>query len=113
MVDESVSETGSQPTDSGAVAEEKRFTVPGIEVVDRGRITIPARFRDRFDIEEGDLLDVYVEADSASFWSLHHDVDGSGRIRLPVRERRLYNVEDGDVVDIQVTVTGLSVEDFE
>jgi bifunctional DNA-binding transcriptional regulator/antitoxin component of YhaV-PrlF toxin-antitoxin module len=87
------------------------FGVPGVEVADNGRIRLPPRLRDRFDITEDDVVDLRVRTPSVVFWALDIVVDGRGRIRIPSRKRDLYEVDDGDVVDIDVMITGITHDD--
>jgi len=88
--------------------QHRTFGVSGVEIIDSGRIIIPARFRDRYDVEEDDVLDVRVRTQDVTFWALDLVADGSGRIRIPNRKRGIYEVDDGDVVDIDVMTTGMS-----
>jgi bifunctional DNA-binding transcriptional regulator/antitoxin component of YhaV-PrlF toxin-antitoxin module len=98
-------ETDTEQTDE---EQNPTFGVPGVEVVDNGRIRLPPRQRDRYDIEEDDVVDIRVRAPSVMFWALDIVVDGRGRIRIPSRKRDLYEVDDGDVVDIDVMITGMT-----
>jgi len=84
------------------------FGIPGVEVIDSGRIRIPSRFRDRYDIEEDDVVDIRVRTPDVTFWALDLVLDGRGRIRIPSRKRDLYQLADGDVVDIDVMITGMA-----
>jgi bifunctional DNA-binding transcriptional regulator/antitoxin component of YhaV-PrlF toxin-antitoxin module len=84
------------------------FGVPGVEVFDNGRIRIPSRYRDRYDMADDDVVDIRVRTPDVVFWALDLVMDGSGRIRIPLRKRDLYGVDDGDVVDIDVMITGMT-----
>lgn len=100
-----------EPEDRREQPDRPTFNVTGLEIVDNGRITIPSRFRDRYDLEEDDVIDLRITTEGVRFWCLDLVVDGSGRIRIPQRKRELYDVEDGDFVDLDVMLTDMTHED--
>lgn len=88
-----------------------QFRVTGLDVVDSGRITIPSRFRRRFDLEQDDVIHVFIEtADGLDITAMDLSLDPSGRIRIPSYKRDLYEIEDGDTVTITVQTTDLTAE---
>jgi len=86
------------------------FLLQRMTTHDGGRITIPKRFREMYDVTEGDVLDACITESGTSFWALDLPMDGTHRIRLPRRKRELYDIEDGDIFDIEVFLTGLVLD---
>jgi bifunctional DNA-binding transcriptional regulator/antitoxin component of YhaV-PrlF toxin-antitoxin module len=64
------------------------------EMHSSGRITIPARKRERYDIGEDDIVDVMVDAPRGVCIALDVHVDSQGRVRIPSRKRDLYGLSD-------------------
>ena len=88
-----------------------RIRIPGLELTDEHRITIPARFRDRFDITEDDVVDVFLEREEGGdVTALDLSVDSSGRVRIPSRKRDIYDIEPHEIVDVTVRKTGMRAE---
>lgn len=108
-----MSETESNARRQAEQGDNPTFTVAGVEVHDSGRVTIPSRFRDRYSIVEGDILDVRVRAEAVTFWALDLPVDASGRIRIPSRKREIYDLSDEEIIDVDVMVTPMCVGDDE
>jgi bifunctional DNA-binding transcriptional regulator/antitoxin component of YhaV-PrlF toxin-antitoxin module len=90
-------------------ADRKSFLMQSVTTHDNGRMTIPRRFREMYQLEEDDILDIMFDGGDCSFWGLDVRMDGSHRIRVPRIKRDLYDLDDGDIVDVQVYVTGLSL----
>lgn len=93
---------------TGRRAEKNSFVVEALEIRDGGRVRIPHRLRDEYDIEENDVLDVDVVTRDHIFGVLDMIIDDEGRIRIPKRKRDLYGTHDGDTVTIEVTPTGMN-----
>jgi bifunctional DNA-binding transcriptional regulator/antitoxin component of YhaV-PrlF toxin-antitoxin module len=105
-----VNDDMSQTTDENRDPDDEAFGVPDLRVHDNGRIIIPARFRDRHDIEEDDVVDLRITAEGVQFWALDLIVQRSGRITIPSRKRSLYGVGDGDIIDIDVLLTEMAAD---
>lgn len=88
--------------------EDESFVVEALEVKDGGRLRVPNRLREQYDIGEDDVIHVRVVTSEWEFDVRDAILDGYGRFRIPKRKRDLYGVEDGDGVGILVTVTELS-----
>lgn len=86
------------------------FVVEALEVSDGGRLRIPNRLREQYDIGEDDVIHVKVVTGHSEFDVRDAIMDGYGRFRIPKRKRDLYGVEDGDAVGILVTTTGMTAE---
>lgn len=85
--------------------------IPGVEVTDEGRVTIPSRIRDRHDIVEEDVVDAFLEREDAEdVTALDLIVDSSGRVRIPSRKRDIYDIEADEVIDVTIRTTGISAE---
>lgn len=89
------------------------FRAENVKTHDGGRMTIPARHRNTFDLSENTVVNVRVETDDTVFEMLDVPLDAGGRVRIPRRKRRLYGVEDGELVDIDVMVTDMEMPDGE
>lgn len=101
-----------QPVDGqGSRREDEGFLVSEMNVHDGGRVTIPHRFRDRFNLGHHDIVDVLVLAGGTTFFSPDLPLDGSGRVRIPDRQRTIYDVEDGDHITFEVVPTTLTYEE--
>jgi len=98
-------ENDPQPDDDERDDDQATFRVTGVEVFDNGRVRIPGRFRDRYDIAKDDIIDVRVLHDGVNAVALDRPIDGEGRVRIPARKRKLYDIEDGDTVSIDVALT--------
>lgn len=105
----------SESTDSANEQEEQTsnptFRVPGRKVFDGGRVTIPDDLCEEHGIQEGDVLDLQVDAGDVTFWTLNLVSDKRGRVRIGKNARRIYGIEDGDYVTLHVVVTGISEYD--
>jgi DNA-binding transcriptional regulator/RsmH inhibitor MraZ len=103
----------SQQIDSGEdddrYGETEMFIMQGVSTHDDGRLTIPHRFRDMYDLDEDSIMDIIFDGDDFSFWALDVRLDASHRIRIPTTKRKLYGVEDNEPMDVEVHVTGLSL----
>lgn len=86
------------------------FTAFNVSVYDTGRFTIPARFRNRFGIEDGDIVDVAVDVGETTMIALDLPVV-DGKVRIPATKRTLYGIEGGGEYDIEISATGMSLPD--
>lgn len=99
-----VSEPPADPEDPDG------FYAEGVSVTARGKITLPARHRNRLGIEHGDVVDVRFFTEDTAFSATDLMVNTHGQVPIPDRKRTLYGVEEGDNVDIEVLTTGLSYD---
>jgi len=86
------------------------FIVPQATLTDRYRITIPARFRNRYGIGEGDVVDVLIEREGReNVICLDMVVDDSGRVTVRRQKVDIYALDPGEY-PINVSLTGRTVE---
>jgi AbrB family looped-hinge helix DNA binding protein len=80
--------------------------LPDLNVTDNGRVTVPARARERVGLSEHDLLDITVWHGEDYFECREVIMRSDGRVRIPSRRRKLHDIEDGDTVDVIVGLRG-------
>ena len=93
-----MSKTGFNPV----MGDARNFTARDIEVVESGRVTIPAKKREMYDIKEGDWVHIAVHTEKSTFRSNDIEVQRKGQITIPHRQRERYNIEKGDSVHLEV-----------
>lgn len=98
-------------TPNGTQDDDNELLLPGLGVTDNGRVTIPARARDRVGLAEHDLLDLLVWYEDDYFVCREVVARSEGRVRIPSRRRRLHGIEDGDTVDVIVQLRGETADE--
>ena len=84
-----------------------------ITVVDSGRLTIPAQYRNRLNINEGDILHCVFYTDDHAVIQQDTVVLDGGQVTIRKLKRQLYGIEDGDVIDFEAATTGMTKPDTE
>lgn len=89
------------------------FFVPDATLFDDGRVTIPARHRNRYGLGENDVVDLsFSTPDDApttrTVFAFDLVLNDSGSVRIPARKRDIYGLEDGMDLDIEVSLTGMT-----
>lgn len=104
--------TNDEPADEAdAESVNESFYTEGENVVNGGRVTLPAKHRDYYDIDHRDVVHILFFTNKHAFQATDLPVDPEGRITIPERKRRLYDVDDGDRVAMEVEVTDMSFEE--
>jgi len=74
-----------------------------LQVTQTGRVTIPSRTRERYNIDIGDTVDILVYTnpeDGAAHSNMK--VQNRGRLQIPRRSRKSMEIDPGDYVSVVI-----------
>lgn len=100
-----MSETDTTATSDDVGSKQPIVAINPATVTAKGRITIPHKKREYYDIEPGDVVHISCDFGGEIVTVYDAVVSSRGKVTIPDRKMRIYDVEGGDTAYVEVQLT--------